>query len=26
PKLISEDYKEAICRYEEKTLEELSKG
>ena len=25
PKLISEDYKEAICRYEEKTLEELSK-
>ncbi len=24
PKLISEDYKEAICRYEEKTLEELS--
>ena len=26
PKLISEDYKKAICRYEEKTLEELSKG
>ena len=26
PKLISEYYKEAICRYEEKTLEELSKG
>ena len=25
PKLISEDYKKAICRYEEKTLEELSK-
>ena len=25
PKLISEDYKKPICRYEEKTLEELSK-
>ena len=25
-KSYAEDYKEAICRYEEKTLEELSKG